>query len=629
MIRKLLCRCFVCLDVVESRSQINQNKNKMNYKKFYLKLSITLIIFNLFLGGMLAVFQFKKSDENTNNTQSVGLNKEVLGVSTNIPQFSQNYIMSNSTFSSTRAFPNAQKIQDYLSKIQSPLATYSENNQSAAYWIWAASQGINSSNSGVSPKINPGVILAYLEKEQSLLSIRGYDTQADSENRIKAAMGYGCPDTSKCDPEYNGFANQVKWASYQLQYNYDRSTKSNFSHVVGKTISTLDGYNVFLSNEATAANYRYTPHVYWGNYNLWKIITANGWGVDSATWSQADIDKVNISKIDTNEGFDTEKLKPEDYATLVNKSFNIGDSGGEIILLQRFLRQQGYFTYSEITGTFGNITKNALENYKKDKNITPAKVNACTDLYNKTWTIGQTSDEVKALQECLRSDKVFDYPVSTGYFGPVTKASLEKIRNKNGQPAPAPIQPPQVATDSCDTLKSISWQAGERSERVKGLQQCLRIAGTFTYPENTGYFGPLTQEALNKSKGTVSFQDKVSANLSCDQIKTQTFEYGEKGDRVKALQQCMKDAGFFTWPYITGYFGSVTQESYSKWKGRNIPQIDCAELKKGEWQYGEQSERVKQLQGCMRSAGKFKFTSDTGYFGDVTKKSLIDWRGYF
>ena len=53
---------------------------------------------------------------------------------------------------------------------------------------------------------------------------------------------------------------------------------------VGQTIildNTLGGYdgvsqqqNVTLTNNATAALYRYTPHVFNGNYNFWKFFQA-------------------------------------------------------------------------------------------------------------------------------------------------------------------------------------------------------------------------------------------------------------------------------------------------------------------------------------------------------------------
>ncbi len=614
----------------------------MQNKKHLWILSVALIIFNLVLGAALFAGQFFSII----NQPQQDAKSDILGIQTNIPKFSPTYVMSNSTFSSTRAFPSEQAVQDYLNRVSSPLAGYQENGRPAAYWIFAAARGQTSSMYGVVPNINPGVLMAYLEKEQSLISLRGYNTVTDPEKRIKTAMGYGCPDTAECDSQYFGLGNQLKWSAYQLQYNYNNSNKAGFSHTVNKTINTLDGYNVFLTNEATAAQYRYTPHVYWGNYNLWKIITANGWGVDSATWSMSDIDRVNIAKIDTPEGFDTDRINPADVQILLRENFNIGDSGGKIILLQRFLRQQGYFTYSEVTGSFGNITKNALEQYRKDKGIVLDLTTGidCNALYRKVWNLGDTSEEIKALQECLRRGGWFDYPTSTGYFGNLSAAGLEKARAATGaRPgtggAVTPPTPTPNKVNPCDSLRTQRWDIGLQDDRVKQLQQCLRTAGFFTFPSNTGYFGPITQQALNKWLGIANPSPTPSPTPApapaptptnpCEVLKSQGFTYGERSERVKQLQQCMKDAGLFTYPYITGYFGSATQDSYTKWKGRTQVAIDCPELKKSEWYFGETSDRVKQLQGCMRSAGIFSFPSNTGYFGEVTKQSLIRWRGYF
>jgi peptidoglycan hydrolase-like protein with peptidoglycan-binding domain len=630
----------------------NKNLNKqtiMFTKKNIWLLSAGLIILNVFLGGTLLLSQYFSQSQQTSISQEEQAKQEVLGIQSNIPKFSPSYVMSNTTFSSTRAFPSQQSVQDYLNRIGSPLATYSDQGQPAAYWIFGAARGQTSSKYGVVPNINPGVLMAYLEKEQSLLSLRGYDMNADPEKRLKTALGYGCPDTAACDTQYFGLGNQLSWAAYQLQYNYNNSTKANFSHQVNKTINTLDGYNVFLSNEATAAQYRYTPHVYWGNYNLWKIITANGWGTDSTTWSMADIDRVNIAKIDTPEGYDTDRINPADVQVLLRSTFTQGESGGRVILLQRFLRQQGYFTYSEITGTFGNITKNALEQYRKDKGVVLDLTTGidCNAIYRKEYNIGDTSDEIKALQECLRAGGWFDYPTSTGYFGNLTSAGLEKARAatgaRPGTGTPTPPAPVSNKVNPCDSLRTQRWDIGLQGERVVQLQECMRKVGTFTYPTSTGYFGPISQQALNKwleQTGEKPVLEVVPAPAPtptpaptpqnpCETLKTQTFEYGERSDRVKTLQQCMKDSGFFTYPYITGYFGSATQDAYTRWKGRTQVAIDCLELKKAEYFIGETSDRVKQLQGCMRQAGVFSFPTDTGYFGSVTKASIIKWRGYF
>ena len=139
-------------------------------------------------------------------------------------------------------------------------------------------------------------MLALLEKEQSLVSLTRYDNVRDPEKRLRAATGYACSDNDTCNPKYYGFAVQVNSAAYQLQKNFNEAQAGVGVFVVGRTIETLDNYEVTLTNAATAAVYRYTPHVYWGNYNLWKILTANGWGVSPETYSLQALDRRNISR---------------------------------------------------------------------------------------------------------------------------------------------------------------------------------------------------------------------------------------------------------------------------------------------------------------------------------------------
>jgi peptidoglycan hydrolase-like protein with peptidoglycan-binding domain len=619
-------------------------------KKNLLLLSAGLIVFNLLLVGTLLFSHFFSGSQNSTDFDKEKTDQEVLGIQSNIPKFNPTYIMSNETFSSTRAFPSQQSVQDYLNRVSSPLASYVDQGQPAAYWIFAAARGQTSSRSGIVPNLNPGMLMAYLEKEQSLISLRGYNTAVDPEKRIRTAMGYGCPDTAACDTQYYGLANQLNWAAFQFQYNFNNARTAGFSHTVNKTINTLDGYNVFMSNEATASQYRYTPHVYWGNYNLWKILTANGWGTDSQTWSMADIDRVNISKIDTPEGYDTDRIDPADVQVLLRSNFSIGESGGKIILLQRFLRQQGYFTYSEITGSFGNITKNALEQYRKDKGIAlDLTTNIdCNALYRKIYNLGDTSDEIKALQECLRRGGWFDYPTSTGYFGNLTSVGLEKARAatgaRPGSNSPTPVTPTPNKVNPCDSLRTQRWDIGLQGERVVQLQECMRKVGKFTFPTNTGYFGPISLQALNAWKSDLGETAPAPQQPSqpapapkaptppqdpCEKLKSETFSYGERGERVRKLQQCMKGAKFFNYPQITGYFGSATQDAYTRWKGKAQAIIPCDELKKAEWFFGERSDRVKQLQDCMKKDRAFPNIYSTGYFGDTTKASIIKWRGYF
>ena len=188
------------------------------------------------------------------------------------------------------------EIQGFLSDQCGFLATYSENGRSAAQIIYDASHGfgdasgdwagitINSSTGTV----NPAVLLVTLQKEQSLIT----RTEA-GQNVLDTAMGYGCPDSGGCNPAYQGFTKQVENAAWQLRYNYERAQGHGFDdYQVGQSFAFND-YNGLhegvFGNRATAALYRYTPHVYNGNYNFWNLF--NQWfGLISVSTHNLNVD---------------------------------------------------------------------------------------------------------------------------------------------------------------------------------------------------------------------------------------------------------------------------------------------------------------------------------------------------
>lgn len=173
--------------------------------------------------------------------------------------------------------------------------------------------------------ISPKVILATLEKEQSLVSAGGsYSISSTSYNsppcdvdpgspyygqggcknnnyKLAWAMGYGVPDSGGKNHRFKGFYHQVNWAAWQFRFNFERSaavansncgltdedpTQSGicWDDVEGITYggpmtngtfvrcggcssqafngnATVDGQTVFISNRATASLYYYTPHL--------------------------------------------------------------------------------------------------------------------------------------------------------------------------------------------------------------------------------------------------------------------------------------------------------------------------------------------------------------------------------
>ncbi len=113
-----------------------------------------------------------------------------------------------------------------------------------------------------------------------------------------------------------------------------------------------------------------------------------------------------------------------------------GMRGDAVKELQEALRAEGFFTYPTSTGYFGPITATALRAYQAahGEDATGEVLGASSYVFTTNLGLGSTGDAVKELQERLRAGKYFTYHTSTGYFGPVTSASLKIYQAENGLP---------------------------------------------------------------------------------------------------------------------------------------------------------------------------------------------------
>ncbi len=171
-------------------------------------------------------------------------------------------------------------------------------------------------DAATSAGLNPQVILVTLQKEQSLIT-GTYDTETRLQRALDKALGFGCPDEGGCSEIFLGFyfqlfgnfdaqdnryigmpASLIRSFYYQVNgtrvgrgpmVDINNNAYGNGNRVrtsrMGDTI-TLENtqgppnnapqyQTVTLSNFATTALYRYTPHVYNGNYNFWRFF--NQW----------------------------------------------------------------------------------------------------------------------------------------------------------------------------------------------------------------------------------------------------------------------------------------------------------------------------------------------------------------
>lgn len=226
------------------------------------------------------------------------------------PNFNPNKLIEDKIFSDTQTFGGAAGIQKFLEnkgsvlantdpqfliKLKEPAITFLKQSledpepnlprlRSAAELIWDTS---------VQSGLNPQVILVTLNKEQGLITSKTDPNDPDLQRALDHAMGFACPDSGGCGNLFPGFYYQLFGNNDSSNNRYlgaGKSLMKSFNTVngrgpnssnVGDTITldnTLGGYDgitpqqtITLSNNSTAALYRYTPHVFNGNYNFWRF----------------------------------------------------------------------------------------------------------------------------------------------------------------------------------------------------------------------------------------------------------------------------------------------------------------------------------------------------------------------
>lgn len=159
--------------------------------------------------------------------------------------YNPNNLCTDAGFTNAYALNDAG-IQDFLAIRGSFLASYTENGMTAAQIIGNAARA-----NGLSPL----VILATLQKEQSLTYMHAYN-----QGSLDWAMGYGATD-SALYTQYKGFNTQVDYGAWQLMKNYNAWSINGSDWNVGKTM-TIDSQAIRFDNRCTSSLYRYTPHLH-------------------------------------------------------------------------------------------------------------------------------------------------------------------------------------------------------------------------------------------------------------------------------------------------------------------------------------------------------------------------------
>ncbi len=461
------------------------------------------------------------------------------------PAFNPGIIITDQSFSDVGTFGSAAGIQKFLEQRGSILANTSqdfllqlkepdtltkvglEDPQPNLGRLRTAAELIY--DAATKRGLNPQVLLVKLEKEQSLVT--GQFTGDTLQRRLDRAVGFGCPDYEGCGDIFLSFYRQLfgtfdaegsRWlgaaASLMRSFNTDGGRGPGVDSQgrvygrpivrtsrVGDTVifdNTLGGYagvqenqTVVIGNRATAALYRYTPHVFNGNYNFWKLYSkwfkypngtviqllggANFYVIDNgnkrpfsqfvATQRKLKVDNVITVSQTEFDSYLTDKPMPPLDGTLIK-----GDISGEVFLIQDTKKRPiSYPVFIQQKFSFANvitIPQAEIDTYDQGAYVTPT---------NGTLIVGQTEGTVYLIEGDLKRPVSYEVFIARKYsFAKILTLSDVEVK---AFPSGAFASPPDQIAISMKGDTGIYWYRDGQKRYVSAFVYKQRGVDSFPH----------------------------------------------------------------------------------------------------------------------------------------------------
>ena len=248
------------------------------------------------------------------------------------------------------------------------------------------------------------------------------------------------------------------------------------------------------------------------------------------------------------------------YSSIANaRNLQQGDQGADVMALQKALQMQGFFPANQkVTEYYGNITQEAVKKFQQNNNLTPDGV--AGDLTQLTL------------------------------FEKISEEDAEALLNQNTNTNINTSQNNSTAVETQNNTSSVSdLKRGDQGAEVKKLQEVLKQQGYFPSLQNTTeFYGSITEGAVKKfqqSQGltingiadqatqqklfSTTTETATTQNTSQQTITSENnfLKRGARGEKVKQLQQLLKDKGYFPQDTnITSYYGRITENSVKKFQ---------------------------------------------------------------
>ncbi|WP_347548445.1 peptidoglycan-binding protein [Pseudalkalibacillus hwajinpoensis] len=195
---------------------------------------------------------------------------------------------------------------------------------------------------------------------------------------------------------------------------------------------------------------------------------------------------------------------------------------------------------------------------------------------------------------------------------------------------------------------------GMNNQDVKELQDVLKAKGYFTYHTSTGYYGPITEDAVSQFQQAVGL--KVSGIATTDTLQalgsrtaaksepssSNVLQVGSRGQQVTNLQSKLKAEGYYSYN-VDGIYGQITQNAVKEFQrdaGLSVTgKADAATISalsgsvsssnssstSSDISIGMRGSAVTDLQTKLKAKGYYNYNVD-GIFGQITKKAVQEFQ---
>ena len=293
----------------------------------------------------------------------------------------------------------------------------------------------------------------------------------------------------------------------------------------------------------------------------------------------------------------------------------LGARGPAVAELQRRLIAAGVTVVGGADGVFGAATQRALKLFQRWNGLKqtgradsatvkrlPASAAAAPQVVRTTSTSsggsgsvvglrqGARGSAVKKVQQALARAGIAVRGGADGVFGPATKRAVVQFQRRHGITANGKVTSATAKklglTSSSSGSGSGSYvglKQGARGAAVKKLQQALMKTGIVVRGGADGVFGPATTAALKAFQSVNGIRQTGVLTAKGAQLLGLTGSggapsgvssgagyaaFGERGDRVRALQRALVNAGIPLVGGVDGSFGGATASAIMEFQRR-------------------------------------------------------------